>query len=79
MHVSDGDGGISLTVQNNGEVISEHNRDRIFDAFFTTRRNEGGTGMGLAIVQSMLRTIGASIRLLPSEAGAVFEIRFAAA
>jgi two-component system, OmpR family, sensor histidine kinase CreC len=78
MHVSDGKGGLSLTVHNNGEAISEHNRDRIFDAFFTTRRDEGGTGMGLAIVQSMLRTIGASIRLLPSEAGAAFEIRFAA-
>jgi C4-dicarboxylate-specific signal transduction histidine kinase len=34
--------------------------------------------MGLAIVQSMLRTIGASIRLLQSEAGVAFEIRFAA-
>lgn len=78
MHVSDDDRGISLTVDNNGEAISEHNRDRIFDAFFTTRRDEGGTGMGLAIVQSMLRTVGASIRLLQSDAGAGFEIRFAA-
>jgi len=79
MHVSDGDRGISLTVHNNGETISDHNRDRVFDAFFTTRRDEGGTGMGLAIVQSMLRATGASIRLLRPEAGAAFEIRFAAA
>jgi signal transduction histidine kinase len=77
LHVSDDDRGISLTVQNDGEAISEHNRDRIFDAFFTTRRDEGGTGMGLAIVESMLRTSGASIRLLRPEAGAAFEIRFA--
>jgi two-component system, OmpR family, sensor histidine kinase CreC len=77
LHVSDDDRDLSLTVHNNGEVISEHNRDRIFDAFFTTRRDEGGTGMGLAIVQSMLRTIGASIRLLRPEAGVGFEIRFA--
>lgn len=40
-----------LTVSNNGERISAPNRDRIFDAFFTTRRDEGGTGMGLAIAR----------------------------
>ncbi len=78
LHVLDDDRGISLTVHNNGEVISEHNRDRIFDAFFTTRRDEGGTGMGLAIVQSMLRTIGGSIRLLRPRSGVAFEIRFVA-
>jgi signal transduction histidine kinase len=78
MHVSDHDRAISLTVHNNGEAISEHNRDRVFDAFFTTRRDEGGTGMGLAIVQSMLRTIGGSIRLLRPESGVSFEIRIVA-
>ena len=34
--------------------------------------------MGLAIVQSMLRTIGGSIRLLRLATGVAFEIRFAA-
>ena len=51
-------GAIKMTVSNNGDVISEQNRDRVFDAFFTTRRDSGGTGMGLAIVQSMLRASG---------------------
>ena len=72
-------GVVRVNVQNNGEDISEHNRDRIFDAFFTTRRDTGGTGMGLAIVQSMLRTNGGTIALARSEAGVTFEIEFAAA
>lgn len=64
-----------LRVADDGPGISEGNRTRIFDPFFTTRRDQGGTGMGLAIVQRMLTTQGAEISLVPGE-GAVFEIRF---
>jgi signal transduction histidine kinase len=72
-------GAVRLVVSNNGDAISEHNRDRIFDAFFTTRRDSGGTGMGLAIAQAMLRANGGSIRLLPVDQTVAFEIRFPAA
>lgn len=68
---------LRVLVSNDGDGISEQNRSRIFDAFFTTRREQGGTGMGLAIVQSMLRAHGASIRLATSELGVTFEISFA--
>ena len=70
---------VRLVVSNNGDAISAANRDRIFDAFFTTRRDSGGTGMGLAIAQAMLRANGGSIRLLPAEQGTAFEMRFRAA
>ncbi len=63
-----------VTVCDDGEGISEANRDRVFDAFFTTRRESGGTGMGLGIVQAMLRAHGGSIRLLASAEGTAFEI-----
>ena len=49
---SDDASAVRLVVSNNGDAISAANRDRIFDAFFTTRRDSGGTGMGLAIVAS---------------------------
>ena len=52
-----------LTVTDNGNGISQPNRDKIFDAFFTTRREEGGTGLGLRIVRSILEAHGGSIRL----------------
>jgi two-component system sensor histidine kinase CreC len=71
-------GAITMTVCNNGDVISEQNRDRVFDAFFTTRRDSGGTGMGLAIVQSTLRASGGSIRLLRPDSGVAFEVQFPA-
>jgi len=65
---------LRLTVEDNGTGVSERNRARIFDPLFTTRRESGGTGMGLSIVQSMLRAHGGSIRLLPHQPGAAFEI-----
>jgi signal transduction histidine kinase len=70
---------VVVTVTNDGEEISESNRARIFEPFFTTTREAGGTGMGLAIVAAMLRTHGGAIRLLPTPAGAAFEIVLPAA
>jgi two-component system, OmpR family, sensor histidine kinase CreC len=70
---------IRLTVSNDGDPISEPNREKIFDAFFTTRRDTGGTGMGLAIVKAVMTSHGGSIRLLPADRGAAFELQFPAA
>jgi two-component system sensor histidine kinase CreC len=70
---------VRMVVSNDGDPISEANRDKIFDAFFTTRRDTGGTGMGLAIVQAVMTSHGGSIRLLPTEKGAAFELEFPAA
>jgi signal transduction histidine kinase len=69
---------VRVVVSNNGDAISAANRERIFDAFFTTRRDSGGTGMGLAIAQAMLRANGGSIRLLPQEERVAFEVTFRA-
>ncbi len=67
--------GDRLRVSDDGPGISDGNRDRVFDPFFTTRREDGGTGMGLPIVRRMLQAQGAEI-VLRDGAGAVFEIRF---
>ncbi|MCC8936062.1 HAMP domain-containing protein [Bradyrhizobium sp. Arg68] len=69
---------IRMTVSNDGDPISDANRDKIFDAFFTTRRDSGGTGMGLAIAQAVMVSHGGSIRLLPSSRGTAFELQFPA-
>ena len=68
-------GSAALTISDNGEGISEQNRDKVFDTFFTTRRESGGTGMGLRIVQAMLTAHGGSIELLRATKGASFEVR----
>lgn len=68
--------GAVLQVADDGPGISPGNRDRCFEPFFTTRRDAGGTGMGLAIVQTLLMAHGGEISLEPSETGACFRIVF---
>ncbi len=63
-----------VKVSDNGEGVSPNNRAQIFDSFFTTRRESGGTGMGLAIVRAMLDAHGGAIRLTESGQGAAFEL-----
>ena len=63
-----------VEIRDNGEGVSPNNRPQIFDSFFTTRRDSGGTGMGLAIVRAMLDAHGGTIRLIDSEVGTAFEL-----
>jgi signal transduction histidine kinase len=66
---------LQVKVIDNGEGVSPNNRAQIFDSFFTTRRENGGTGMGLAIVRAMLDAHSGSIRLLDcSGQGTAFEL-----
>jgi signal transduction histidine kinase len=63
-----------IRVADDGEGVSPNNRPQIFDSFFTTRRDSGGTGMGLAIVRAMLDAHGGAIRLMETEHGTAFEL-----
>jgi signal transduction histidine kinase len=65
---------LQVRVSDDGEGVSPNNRTQIFDSFFTTRRDSGGTGMGLAIVRAMLDAHGGAIRLLDSKHGTTFEL-----
>ncbi|TDR89835.1 sensor histidine kinase [Enterovirga rhinocerotis] len=68
--------GLALLVRDDGGGIAPGNRARIFDTFFTTRREEGGTGMGLAIVRSLVERHGGTIALDEETGdGAAFRIR----
>lgn len=65
-----------LRVADDGAGLSEADAHRLADPFFTTRREQGGTGMGLAIVAAILESYGATLEPRPNQAGAVFEIVF---
>ena len=58
---------IVITVRNDGDPIADNNREKVFTPFFTTRRESGGTGMGLEIVRSMLHAHGGGIRLVAAD------------
>ncbi|HEY4031550.1 MAG TPA: HAMP domain-containing sensor histidine kinase [Caulobacteraceae bacterium] len=65
---------VRLTVADDGEGVPVGDRDRLFEPFFTSRRAEGGTGLGLPISRSLLAASHASIALIDSHDGAAFRI-----
>ena len=66
---------LSLVVADNGPGIRPENRDRIFEAFFTTKPEGAGTGIGLSISRNLAQAQGGSLDLLDSAEGACFELR----
>ncbi|MBU0992088.1 MAG: response regulator [Proteobacteria bacterium] len=66
---------IHATITDSGPGISEHERDNIFDPFYTT--SESGSGIGLCICRRIVNDHGGKIILLPKEnQGARFMISF---
>ncbi len=65
----------SIKIADNGPGITPANTETIFEPFFTTARDQGGSGLGLAVTRSLLKAYRASIELIPSARGAVFEIK----
>jgi PAS domain S-box-containing protein len=64
---------VRLSVQDSGKGISEDVRKHIFEPFFSTR--EGGTGLGLAVVQQIVESFGGTIEVHSKQGvGARFDI-----
>ncbi len=59
---------VVVEVEDNGCGIPEEIRRKIFDPFFSTKPPEKGTGLGMAIIESILHKHNASIQL-ESEVG----------
>ncbi|QID16315.1 HAMP domain-containing protein [Nitrogeniibacter mangrovi] len=66
--------GVRIGVSDTGPGIAEDDLDRIFDAFFTTKKGSG-TGLGLSISQTLVQRYGGRITAnsAPGE-GSVFHV-----
>lgn len=58
-----------VTVSDSGPGIDPKDRDRIFEAFFTTKKRNRGTGMGLYICRNIIRKHGGELRLIENNPG----------
>ncbi|HEX8579982.1 MAG TPA: HAMP domain-containing sensor histidine kinase [Allosphingosinicella sp.] len=72
-------GQVHVLVSDNGSGVPAADHERIFDPFHTSRRNEGGSGLGLSIARSLLAACGSTIESKRVERGACFELCLPAA
>ncbi len=61
-------GALRTAVKNFGPAISEANQNKVWDRFFTTRGDSGGTGLGLPIVKTIVQAHGGSVEHSSSDA-----------
>lgn len=69
---------VNLLVEDNGVGLPSVDQTKLFDPFFSTRKDEGGSGLGLAIVKMFIEKFDAKINCFNnSNGGASFFITFA--
>lgn len=72
-------GEVTMTVSDDGPGIAAADRERLFEPFFTSRRAEGGAGLGLPIARSLVAASHGRLDLADSGQGAAFVLAFPAA
>jgi signal transduction histidine kinase len=63
---------VQVVIEDDGVGLPPTVRQRMFDPFFTTK--DSGTGLGLAVVHSLLKQHGGTIDVLSNNRGARFEV-----
>jgi two-component system, NtrC family, sensor kinase len=68
---------VEIAFRDTGRGIAPNLIDKVFDPFFTTRRGQGGTGLGLNIVYNLIvKTFGGSVNVASTVGqGSCFTIR----
>jgi signal transduction histidine kinase len=58
---------VRVEFYDNGVGIKKKDTSKVFDPFFTTRRETGGTGLGLSVTFGIIRDFGGAIRVESEE------------
>ncbi|MFH1977326.1 MAG: PAS domain S-box protein [Pseudomonadota bacterium] len=67
---------VAIIIKDTGTGIPVSISEKIFEPFFTTKKVGQGTGLGLSISYGIIQDCKGSIKVVPSDEGACFVIRF---
>lgn len=71
------DGTVSIFIENDGAAIACEVQSKIFDEGFTTKKMDGGSGLGLSISKASMLSMGGNLNLISSdEKMTIFELKF---
>lgn len=75
IHCEEVDGNVHLDFKDNGVGIAAEQIDKIFEPFYTTKRSQGGTGLGMHISYNLVtQALQGKITCIECEDGAEFHI-----
>ncbi len=70
------DGFLTLTYSDDGKGLDESVKNRIYDPFVTTKRGQGGSGLGMNIVYNLVDAkLGGTIKSIDVAKGCTFEVK----
>jgi len=73
---TESNGYLTLVYKDNGKGVNDDIKKRIFDPFITTKRGQGGSGLGMNIVFNLVNSkLGGSIKFLDTEQGCGFQVK----
>lgn len=66
---------VGINIRDNGVGIPPNLREHVFVPFFTTKRETGGTGLGLSVSLGIAEAHGGSLTAASEPHGATFTVR----
>ncbi|HCH32859.1 MAG TPA: hypothetical protein DE045_07955 [Oceanospirillaceae bacterium] len=72
--LSQGNAGINISVADNGPGIDLALQEQVFEAYYTSKADTQGTGLGLALCRDLSQDLGGSLKLTSSPGATVFHL-----
>jgi signal transduction histidine kinase len=69
------EGGVAISVANDGPPVPEELHEKIFQPFFTTKKRGEGTGLGLDICRRIVASHGGTLTLSHETPWTIFTVR----